>query len=161
MHELAENCRQIKFEPYLAFAEKLIHCFSDLERQLSSRTPDRHVVARKFVEAFVVSKFARFQGDLMNIYEQISLSNGRPLDTIHLKQKLDSAKRELQKKSVAGNIQTSEYTPIWGKAIDLIKKVKHLLDKYEESDQKPAVVAAIKKTISEFNPSEQMRKIPV
>lgn len=152
MHELTTNCQKVQFEPYLAFAEKLIYYFSEMEQQLSSCTPDRYSIAQKFVGAFVVSKLVRFQGDLMNIYEQISLSNGEPLDTSHLKQELDEAKRELQKRSVAGNVQTPEYTPLWQQAVVLIKKIKYLLDE-------PASVAAIKKAISEFDPSEQIRKI--
>ncbi len=77
------------------------------------------------------------------------------LTTLHgLISELDSAKRELQKRSVAGNVQTPEYDPLWKQAVVLIKRIKYLLDE-------PASVVSIKKAISEFDPSEQMRKIQV
>lgn len=161
MHELTANCQKVQFEPYLTFAEKLIYYFSELERQLSSPSPDRHIVARKFVSAFLVSKLAKFYSQLLNIYEQISLSNGSPLNTAYLKQELDSAKRELQKRTVARNIKTSEYTPIWEKAVALVKNIKKTLDEYETSEASGKAIAAIKKAILEFNLPEQVRKIPV
>ncbi|MEK7171853.1 MAG: hypothetical protein AAB739_02990 [Patescibacteria group bacterium] len=161
LHRLAENCHGVRFEPYLTFAEKLVHYFSELEQQLSSLTPDRHTIARKFVEAFVVSKLAKFYGQLLNIYEQISLSNGSPLNTAHLKQELEEAKRELQKRTVAKNIETSEYTPIWQKAVALVKNIKKTLDEHETSGANGEAIVAIKKAILEFNLPEQVRKTPV
>lgn len=153
---LLEEYKNVKFQPYLAFADKLKIYFQQLVAGLSARPSptDRTAIANGYMRAFVVSKLARFNSALIKIYEICSLTDPYWLNIAQLKADLEETASEVQRRTIAKAVHTSEYTPLWANIKTLLKTLKKLMDDYEKTRteiDKKTIIAQIKNEINSFD----------
>lgn len=161
---LLEEYKNVKFQPYLAFADKLKIYFQQLVAGLSVRPlpTDRTAIANAYMRAFVVSKLARFNSALMKIYEICSLTDPYWLNIEQLKTDLEETASEVQRRTIAKAVHTSEYTPLWADIKKLLKTLKQLMDDYEKARgeiDKKTIIAQIKSEISSFDLPSRVAQI--
>lgn len=153
---LLEEYKTVKFQPYLAFADKLKIYFQQLVTGLSVAAPltNRTAIANAYMRAFVVSKLAQFNYALMKIYEVCSLTDPYWLNIESLKTDLKEAASAVQRRTIATAVHTSEYTPLWADIKMLLKTLRKLMDDYEkalsETDKK-TIIFQIKTAIHSFD----------
>ncbi|MBI4994528.1 hypothetical protein HZC21_02685 [Candidatus Peregrinibacteria bacterium] len=153
---LLDEYKTVRFQPYLAFADKLKMYFEEITAKLAAVSPltDRVAIANAYMRAFVVSKLARFNAALMKIYEVCSLTDPYWLNIEQLKTDLEGAGSEIQRRTIAKSVHTPEYTPLWADIKILLKTLKKLMDDREKARteiDKKAIISRIKNVISSFN----------
>ncbi|MBI5412932.1 hypothetical protein HZA42_01120 [Candidatus Peregrinibacteria bacterium] len=155
IHELIQECLHVNFQPNLPFAKKMSGHLGLTRKELQSDRPNRQLLAASFMRAYIVSKLARFNGVLLNLYEDFSVNGGAEskIDAASQRAKLAAAAEELGKRDVGENVHTPEYNKIWAASRELVKGLDTLMRYYEQAnpEQRVSAVKQIKDLIKKFD----------
>lgn len=115
----------IKFQPNLAFIEKIIEQTDKVIALLSNQQDEEAKV--EFVKIYLIAKIKRTQSELNDVHKMISL-----YDAVSLKNELERIYQDLREHKVASNIKIQDYLDqyieVYQLFDQLIKKVNELLD---------------------------------
>lgn len=173
LRRVQEAAKQVKYEPFLSFAEKLME---QIEKVITALNENRNDSAKKeFMKAYLVAKIYDVFLALLRIYRKISLGEGG-LNLEKILGQLGNVHREFNKHKVTTHIETSEYdnaftqihillNEIRDKLMSLIyedsaSSVKPRLKKQFTSDERTECIKEIKGMINEFNFSKFIRELP-
>lgn len=161
---LIQNQSLIKFQPGLAFGEKLGNYLTAALAQLNTpgHEPDRKILAETFVRAFVVSKLSRFFHFLLALYEVFSVHGMHGVSVPDWQKELHEASQELNERGIGRKIYTNEFNGLWMNLRGLTAELKGAMDEYgrtRSQKKREEAIAKIKKLISDFDLPAQLQAI--